>query len=595
MVKQTNLTTSSSLGTAGTSAPGLIHDLQSKSHIEILLDVNGGRTFFNSQLETYISIAKEYFRNELNGNQRCQAYRGNVYTVPVDKAFDFVTAVFANVRLPGMIGVKGDAAAGGNASTLETHAYPFMVNDPAGCEKAGDYAKCVPNREMLSSEFAWDYISSPDGAGAGDDRLQAGCSLTRYPYAHWVNGAPMRLLEQFSVKSGKTSAQSISYLAAYALEEIEGALGRRQSYQAGFYNTREELIQASLTSQEYFVKIPTWFEIFNPLRVVKMQLADLSYEVQLASMNSLIVCSDANTVPYLSKIADNQVDWYRTVTSDASAQGTATHPYASTGVKIDEQTLFDIDIVQEVFYIDDDHRAAEMLKAETHESNMLLHHIEVQQHLFTDFSSDIISLTIRASNPLIESWCGARLQANLAMNDWFNFTRVGPEEGGVGKFYTNATVVNNAVTVTKNHQVKTNEAFLDPFLNIQVNAGDQVRWQCAPAAQLRTLPFARCHTNLPRLDKMAYLYGFIHAIYPEEKVTGSGTIGCGRIDGYTYLFQLHPWVMTALALGFAGLQVFVVMKFWNIFTTFAHTGGLRFQAFVKSENATVNNVASKYL
>jgi hypothetical protein len=539
----------------GSSAPGCIWDLQAFNSIDILLSVNGGKTFFKHVIETYIPFAKEYYAQKMM-NVKAQG-DASLYSVKLEKAFDYLVAVVVEVTLPAIIGKKGS----------DTHAFPYLVSTASGCDftAAGGYTNCLPSRELIASNFTVDFQAS---AVSGLTSLEAGFSLTQMPFAHWIQGAPLRFLETFYLKTGTVEACKIDYLAAYVLEELEGSEGRRQSYAAGFHDSREECIRASLTAQKYYVKIPMWFEMHTPLNVVNMQLADLNFCFKAADLTNLIQCSDSLTVPYLAIPDPAQADWFR------KAGNVFSHPYMA-GTILTNDVVIPITMVQEVIYIDDDHRQQEMIRGETTERNVLQQLVEVVYKEYLTPVSEF-TVTLRGTNPIVEMFVFLRLNANVKYNEPFNFTRVGPIEGG-----RSGKDANPSVNGVGTHQTKITESFLDPLTSIEIQINGQTRWAKAPAEQYRIVTHGRCHSRLPTLENGCYVYGFSHALYPEEKHTGSGSIQLGRVEGLKIICALHPQMMYCTSSFGSGFRVYCVAKMWGIFSTFSNSGGIRFQTMLQ--------------
>jgi hypothetical protein len=339
----------------------------------------------------------------------------------------------------------------------------------------------------------------------------------------------------------------------------------------GFYKTREEAIRASLTTQRYYVKIPLWFEMYSPLTVVNMQLADLNFGFKTPHIIDLIHVSDEFTAPFLSQSDDVLKDWYRD-NSKIHA-----HRHKDSGVALTPETVFNVSMIQEVIYIDDDHRQQEMIRGESGEKNVLQQLVEVVSKEYLTPPSEF-TMTLRGTNPIVEMTVLLQLRVNQVANNWYNFSRVGPAEGGRGSTKFN---VDTSSTPKYYHQTKTNEQYLDPLEDLEVQINGQVRWARAKAEFLRTVPIQRCHSRLPDLSRHSYMYNISHALFPEEKHTGSGSIQSGRVEGIKILGKLNPTLLTALDPAASGIRVFVVVKMWGIFSTFSNSGGIRYQQMLQ--------------
>jgi len=568
----------------GSSAPtsqAVVLDWMSQNSINALLDIGGTDSFFTAPIKTHISFGQEFFTIPFKDPKY-----GTVNQTAQDKTADYLLKEMMHVVLPGIIGVQGDAT---------QSQYPYLVSHTQCGE---DLYDCVPSQEKslqdLFYDFAEDAEASVTALRAGfaaltnvtvadwDDATAAGDINTRFaaartaqtghalsvtrkqklvnqPFAHWCYGVGYRLTEYLQLNTGGLPDDLMDYNYLYAWQELSGGAGRREMFQVGCAPTREALIRQSLADQHLYINMPWWFsfETSNSMALVRAQLFKQIYMHSVAQLSKLIVVSDDYTLPEKSMV-DPDSDWAIDITETTLTDRIS----ADTDIL---STDLIVELVHQVVYLEDSIRAAEMAKANdsTNELNVLAYvnaHAELDHPLNSNKTT--WSIPCVGTNPIVEAIIVVSLKANRDANQWFNFSRVGPESG-TGSYAVSGSVDGQP-------EVRLDQAELDPLVSIRVDANKQQRWHTAHASEYRVMAPAYHHSNIPDMTKLAYIYVVPGSLFPEDATGGSGGLNPGRLDDVTYSGTLHP------SLANVALTIYVYLRLWTVYTYKVHTLGPRY-------------------
>jgi hypothetical protein len=543
----------------GEASPSVVYDWMALNVVNALLNIGGKGSYFKHTIETHMSFAREFYT---------QAFTDMKFNKEVcilmEKTHDYECSAAVHLILPGIIG---------NKTTATTHNFPYLIDSQADCTFATGSTACVPAQEDTAMNFDFDFESttaSTQTAVATEHRYGR---LTTNPFCHWIDGAGLRFIEYMKLNAGNLKAEILDYRLLYAWEELSGAAGKRQTYQVGSADTREELIMRSLRDQHLYINIPFWFTYFygNSLSVVRSQLAKLSFALKSARVEELVVCSDEYTVPYLSK-ASTDTNW--AITDFVSYEQTPAHDRAvDTASVLANSQAVTCELVQEVVYLEDGHRKVEIAAAETQEQNVLMIVNEGRSVEWTTIPSSF-NVSMEGTNPVIEVLIMCQLKVNELMNRPFDFSRVGPQSGGNLRHTVDLSDIPASNT---RHETRRDQPDADVISTFQLLANKQARFHSAPAAEFRIYAPSLAHTNLPSASKGAYIYCVPIALFPEAAEKGSGSINMGRINNLALKGTFHPGVVGQCQQANAkGLTMYVYVRFWTIWTYYGHTSGPRF-------------------
>jgi len=327
------------------------------------------------------------------------------------------------VRLPGIFGVLG-----GLADSKYITVLPALIAD--------DIAGAAQHQVgALEGEL---YANIPDGIGIGDMDANYNLPRTASHYAHWVNGAGFRIVDEVEFKSGSQTMTKMTKDTIYAISEVNGVSGYRAADLAGFYGTRDELIRASASEQALFVEIPLFTKTY--LKRVQMQLGTATLTVTTPKIEDMIVVAHpAVLVTKSASAAVGVVDAWRTNAAVVSpwVPGTALDPSKDLQIVLYERVLT---LPQHV-------NAARMKWALANTEAMLVHNLKTDSHVVDGRTltgrnaENPVSINIREDHAIEQIIVLARLAAN-GKADPFNYTRLGPEAGTHGFDALGAAAVN---------------------------------------------------------------------------------------------------------------------------------------------------------
>lgn len=447
----------------------------------------------------------------------------------VPKFIDDIHKLYAHIGLSGIIGVQ---------DTSKTHSYPYLVD--TGCVE-GSNTNCVPSQEALLSELRFDYSS---------EDLDEGGSLIHHPFVHWVNGAGFRVLEKFVYECGDVQTDSIDFRYIQAFEALHGSAGKRHTYQAAIYDTREEMIRASLQKQELFVSIPLWFTHYLGLckHMSQMILTKVRFRITLAKKESLIVCSDKHTTPYISK-ADNST-WTTNIAD--------TGPHDRVAYREIEDGDIALNMLYQGFYMEEaeKERITEMIAASSLENPDEVVFTWLQTNDIQTKGISQLTHKLEGTHPIFEVLLIAQLKANRESNNWFNYTRVGPESG---------TARNN--DDTRNHEVRLAQNDLDIITEIGVDVNTSSRFRPMISQVWRNVCPQVYHTNIPDKYSGHYIYTVSWAAFPEDIKMYSGSLNLTRITSCVFNIKLHESVVSET------VYLNFYIRSWGLFAYYSNVGG----------------------
>lgn len=559
----------------GESSQGVMFDLRALNAIDHPLTVGANESYFAHTFEPHIAFAQETF---VQGFENLTFGRKD--TVNVDKTFDYISSVSAHITLPGIVGRDR-----GSASTK----FPTLVPDGNdGCAEDGfegagagpstiGQSTCLPLLERIEFQYEFDSVlTSADSATLGPPHL------TGYKYAHWVYGVGYRIIERFGIKAGSLVAEEADFRWLYAWDELASPAAKKGGSEVGKWDTREELIKASLYEQELYVNIPLWFTHFygNSLSIVRSQLARLVFTIETAAVDELIIVSDQHSSPVVTKAATSEGNEGFSYTANYGAANS--NRVADGTTEITSARILDIEVLQQVIYLDDAHHDAELADAEDSELNVLAMVTESVSKTFTSMTANQkVTLKIEGVNPVMCIHVMCQLQANDYGNDWFNFSRIGHAgfdatvtgRGGTNYTISEAGAEHADVTATGIHDVRVDLPEAHPLKRISLEVNNQQRIKEGAAEQFLSYTSKLHHTSKPNAARGAYIYTIPIALFPEQAQRGSGSCNLGRVNHMGVGLIPHDNVAKTNI----KLVVHAYVTIWTIWSYFGHTSGARFQ------------------
>ena len=186
---------------------------------------------------------------------------------------------------------------------------PFLANQIVYkesqpiAERVGPGAQ-VPNAAAAGTPSSNDIVYGNVSYASPSLSARGPLPLSASHYAHWVNGAAMRLVEKCNFYTGQTETNTMDqhdWVTMFAFEELMGAEGNRPHVLAGRgRRTRDELIRASQREQLIFVRLPFFFTLAtsSSLEVIATNWADYMIKWNMAPHSRLIVKSNPSVKVY---------------------------------------------------------------------------------------------------------------------------------------------------------------------------------------------------------------------------------------------------------------------------------------------------------
>lgn len=197
-------------------------------------------------------------------------------------------------------------------------AAPLFATSAASAAAPGRVGHFVANELKYMQESDASAAAATEGTATMNDKVYGNVSydnsnarrgplpLSAQPFAHWVQGAAMRLVEQCNFYTGQTRTNTMDkcdFITMYAFEELIGFDGHRSHQLNGLgRKSREQLIRESQQQRVEYVRLPLFFTLDEgcALEVIATAWAEYMMEWKLAPHRRLIVKSNPSVKVYLS-------------------------------------------------------------------------------------------------------------------------------------------------------------------------------------------------------------------------------------------------------------------------------------------------------
>lgn len=542
-------------------------DLRALTIIDIALTIDAIESFFSHEFVPHVPFAQETYSQGFENLKF-----GGSDTLQTQRAFDYIAGVSGQVRLPGIVAQSVTAAISGFPTLVEECTGEGVETGKAPVDSV---QFCVPPLEALALDYELDPVSVPPTASALE--AQTVSSAISNKFCHYVNGAGYRIFDEFSFRAGALVSEKFDHKWLYISEEMTGAAGKKMSYQAGVHKTREDLIRHSMHDQHLHVNIPLWFTYFygNSLSVVRSQLAKYTYKAKAATIYQMIICSDSKAQPCLTtKSTGDNKDHYVTLAKTGNAEKAFSDRVAGAVLTKDEP--LEIEIKQQVIYLEDSYRAEEMALAQEEETNVLMLFTESVSKTFKSLAKDQkVQIKFEGVNPLTCIYLVCQLQANVDCNDYYNFSRIGPHgemKTRDGKNAANAGAGGHSSASYGAHPIQPTDTLRHPIKSLGLEFNGKTRLASAPAEHWLSYTAKLTHPNIPNKYANACIYTVPIALYGADASGGSGSANMARIKHASI-----PMVFDDDLCGAdIALEVTAYVRQWGFWVTYNNTGGPRF-------------------
>jgi hypothetical protein len=402
-------------------------------------------------------------------------------------------------------------------------------------------------------------------------------------FCHWVNSAGFRCLKAVRVQVGSLPIDTLWSDLLYAIEELHGHPGRRLCDQVMKHETREQLIAWSSVAQSLYVPLPFWFTTLSgsALALATLPGNNVIFSVDFETLSNMIIVSHTNItalkggtsdVVASSDLAAMMLVEY-VYLDDAERDVFRHHPVGSDGTRPDGAPNYD----------------------------QLVHVTQRKEATSTAGSTEHVINLNQFANPIFELiWLG-RLVSNETANDWDNYSRCGPSQGGASGYHEtqheklprfpintqgtfsmavldeevgdHQTVLDNQIDLIDSdgiYQIGSKVVLdADIIKNVSLEVNGSHRWpQQTISKYFRQVQPLQAHSCTPK----SYIYCYAFSLSPQRH-NPSGAMNATRLSTMTLTFQLNT---TSAGVALGAVHFYVYARTYNVLQYRAGSAGLRF-------------------
>jgi len=443
----------------------------------------------------------------------------------------------------------------------------YIVVDLPGLYPVQEEGYQTPYAYVLSGTLDSDVNYMPE------DEEQAGLTnpLGGY-YAHWVNAVGFALLKTVRLIVGGHVIDTLYADYMYMYDELCGKPGKRLQDMIGKYESREQLIAYSRYPQRLYVPLPFWYTQVagNALALVSMAFHGVSLAVDFQALEKLLIVSNRDVRIYKSN-------------EDGTSTGTAVLASDLSACVQTEYVYLDV--------TERNHFAEGLF-------DQLIH--QVQPYTVSHSQGAVAQLTLMFNHPVIELIFACRLKVNEQANRQFDYSRVGPSEGGYGThqhdtdpLYSTKQVLQPQtegtfdilVSPMNEDQTADNGANdliheagryglaevvtvnADPIIEVGLRVNNLQRFNNMEGKYFRSVQPYQHHSCIPK----GFIYNYCFALHPDEP-NPSGSLNFSRLDSCILELTLHETLVAV------DVTFIVYARNWNVFSYIDGIGGSKFHS-----------------